>query len=224
MPTPADPSAGSGGASPAAAHAQDCRTGHDAHRGRRRRHTVPPSSMIAWFQAHAPPGGTSSSARAWASAAGSGRPSQRANTLPTLVSTTPTSSLESERQYRASRVGTDTGQGAQGRQVRRQRAAVVMDHCPGAAVQVDRPPVVAEPDPEPEHLAERRRRARRRRREAVQEPLVVGDDPVDPRLLRHDLGDEHRPRVAGAAPGQVAEVYLTPGEHQVLPVSRHRAR
>ena len=45
---------------------------------------------------------------------------------------------------------------------------------------------------------------------AVEERLVLRDHPGDLGLLEHQLGHEHRPRVPGAAPGQVAPGGVAP--------------
>jgi hypothetical protein len=117
------------------------------------------------------------------------------------VSTTD-GSLEGEGEHGPGRVGADAGQGHERVELAGQRAAVPVDHRPGAAVQVDGPPVVAQPGPQADHLARLGRGACGGAGEAVEEGVVAGDDPVDARLLRHHLGHEHRPGVAGGAPRQ----------------------
>ncbi len=125
--------------------------------------------------------------------------------------------LERERQDRPCRVRPDPGERPQRGQVRRQPAAVALDHRCGAPVEVDRPPVVAEADPEADHVAERRRRAGRGGREPGHEGPVARDHPVDAGLLGHHLRDEHSPRIAGRSPRQRAQVVVAPGEHRRPP-------
>ena len=82
--------AGRGGAAGAPGAAQPARTGQAPHTGRRGRHTVAPSSIIAWLNVAARPGGSRPAARA-ASARGVRRtPSWRSSTRRTLVSTAAT--------------------------------------------------------------------------------------------------------------------------------------
>ena len=207
---------------PATAHPQASITGHPPHAGRRRRHTVPPSSMIDWFHRHAgsPPAGaaaaTRSSAIAWASAGRNDRPAHRARTRPTLVSTTPTGRSKANASTARAVYGPTPGQRQERRQVVGQDAAVPLDDGDGRGVEVERPPVVPEPGPQPHHLARRCRRTRRRVGEAGEEGVVAGDHAVDLGLLGHHLGDEDGPRVAGRPPRQGPEVGVAPGQ-QVAP-------
>ena len=85
----------------------------------------------------------------------------------------------------------------------------------GRGVEVRRPTRVAEALPQPQHVAERRRRARRRRGERLEEREVLRHHPRHLRLLQHHLAHQDRPRVAGAAPRQVAQPRRGPAEHAV---------
>ena len=81
---------------------------------------------------------------------------------------------------------------------------VVRDDRPGRLPQRQRPPVVAEPGPGRQQLLRPGTGQRRRRRPQIHEPPPHRPDPLDPRLLRHDLGDEHLPRVRGGPDQQIA--------------------
>ena len=70
---------------------------------------------------------------------------------------------------------------------------------------------VAEPAPGPHRLAGGRGRQRLRRRPAIQPGGPRPADPLDRRLLQHELADHHRPRRgARTAPGQIAGVVGVP--------------
>ena len=151
--TPAEPSAGSGGARPAAAQ---------AHRGahRARRAVGAPAAADRGPQLHhrlvprprpSPPGRRrppASSASAWASA-GRRRPARPAGEHPADVGVDDADRpLEGERQHRPGRVRARRRAGpAAPPRSSGSAPAVPLDHRLGAAVEVDGPPVVAEPRP-----------------------------------------------------------------------------
>ena len=231
--TPADPSAGSGGDSPAAAHAHQDRTGQAGQSGRRRRADGAPQ-LHHRLVPHPRRARTSDRSVVGAGAlrrpdqgvgkclgvGGAQRPVLPAGQDPADVRVDhPHRPLERERQHGPRRVRTHAGERQQGVQVVRQGATVALDHGGGTPVQVDRPPVVAQPGPQPHHVAHGRGRAGGRRREPGQEAAPVRDHAVDARLLGHHLRDEDRPRVPGRPPRQVAEVPRAPGQHGRRPGS-----
>ena len=83
-------------------------------------------------------------------------------------------------------------------------------------VQRERPPVVAQALPLPDHVRGRRRRERRCGRPALEPALEPRRDACCLRLLQHHLGDEDRVRIAGSAPGQVALGPLVPSKQQLV--------
>ena len=61
-------------------------------------------------------------------------------------------------------------------------------------------------------------------RVVAQELAILRHDPIDLRLLEHDLRHEHAVRLSGAAPGQVAAVLGVPGEQTPLKTLDRRVR
>ena len=102
------------------------------------------------------------------------------------------------------------GQSEQIGQGRRELAAG--DDLGGRGVQVSRPPRVAEPLPQPQHIAQRCRSACCRRRERGRELLPLRNHPSDLRLLQHHLADENRPGIAGSPPREITQPGHTPFE------------
>ena len=90
------------------------------------------------------------------------------------------------------------------------------------AVERERAPVVAEPLPLPDHVAGRGRGERLHGRPALEPAPPARHDALDLRLLRHDLADEDRVRIARLPPGQVAAVSAEPGQEKL--VHQHEPR
>ena len=146
-----------------------------------------------------------------ASRSGSGAPATaRARTRTPLVSTAATSSPKAKVRTARAVYGPTPGRARSAASSCGTTPAVVGHHGRRRPVQVQRPPVVAQPRPQADHRRRSRRGAGRRRGEGGQEALVVRHDAVDLGLLQHDLGDEDRPGVTGVPPGQVAPVLLAP--------------
>ena len=89
----------------------------------------------------------------------------RARTRTPLVSTAATSSPKAKDAHRPRRVGPDAGQRAQRGVLGGTTPSWSADDGRRGPVQVQRPPVVAEPRPQPDHVGRSGRRAGRRRRE-----------------------------------------------------------
>src|SRR3989442_2050395 len=91
-------------------------------------------------------------------------------------------------------------------------AAVARHRLAGDAVKVLRPAIVAERIPGARHVGESRVRELVERRVASEELAILGDDPVDLRLLDHDLRDEDVRGIAGTAAREIAAVSGVPRE------------
>ena len=207
---PAEPTAGIG-VRPAGcgASAHPARTGQRPQAGRTGAGTrVAPRSSRAWFHAQPRPSGHGcvGATLHLAAAAGAGRP-WRARTRADVRVQHADVGLEGEGQHRPGGVRPDAGQGQQRRPGRRgggRRGARPRRHpppatgSPPAGCSRDRPPQLLH------HVAGRRGGAGGRRGEAGQEGVPAGHDPVDLGLLEHHLADQHRPRVTGLPPRQVA--------------------
>ena len=124
--------------------------------------------------------------------------------------------LEGEGEHRPRRVGADPRQGAQRGLVGGNGATVLAGDGRRRPVQIERPAVVAQARPEPHHVAGPGPGAVDGAGVRPEERLVVADDPVHLGLLQHDLADQHPPRVAGAAPREVAAVGGAPVQYPVL--------
>jgi hypothetical protein len=85
-------------------------------------------------------------------------------------------------------------------------------HLLCGAVKVEAAPVVAQSLPGTNDVRHRRRGEGFGRRPALQPLEVPREDPLDLRLLQHDLRDENRVRISRPSPGQVAAVLCEPGE------------
>ena len=83
-------------------------------------------------------------------------------------------------------------------------------------MQVDRAPVVAEPLPLADHVAERSGGELLGGGPALEPGQVARHDARDLRLLEHHFRDEDRVRIASPPPGQVACVLVEPGEERRL--------
>ena len=115
---------------------------------------------------------------------------------------------EREASDRACRVLADPFEGEERLGIRRQLAVVSRDRLAGDCVQPARPDVVAERPPcgRNVHFGCSGERFERR---IFLEPLVIfRQDPIDLRLLQHDLRDQDVVRVGGVAPRKVAAVSL----------------
>ncbi|ACY19029.1 hypothetical protein Hoch_6561 [Haliangium ochraceum DSM 14365] len=129
-----------------------------------------------------------------------------------------------DRRDRAGRVGTDPGQRAQLLHRRRHPAAKALHHLLGAAVQIARPRVVAEPRPLRQDVVERRLGQRRDGGKARQPAFEIRDHGRHPGLLQHDLGDPDRVGIAAAAPRQVALGAAEISDHAFGERGRRRGR
>ena len=76
------------------------------------------------------------------------------------------------------------------------------------------PRVVAQPLPGVENFPLGGSGKRGKIREAPHPLFIIGDDGGDLGLLEHELGDEDRVGIAGAAPGKIAAVVAIPGEER----------
>ncbi len=212
--TPADPSAGSGVGQPCCAQAHRSRTGQSPQRGDRRVHTVAPRSSMAWFHAQACAG------RDGASASGLGGRRGEAVALPARQDAGRVGVhhavvvLEGEGQHRPGRVGTDTGEGEQAGEIRRQPAVVPLHHLRRRSVQVTGAAVVAKPAPPADGLGDGGCRHRRRGGEALEEGAPALGHPGHLRLLAHHLAHEDLPRVARRPPGEVALAKRPPAQER----------
>ena len=193
------------------------RSGQCAQSGRAAVHTVAPRSNMAWLNSQDSPAGTSRSPSAVACRNDNGVPeTARARTRTALVSTAATSSPKAKVRTARAVYGPTPGKA--------RSAAIVVWHDSlvgrhdghGRPVQVQRAPVVPQPRPQADHRCRSGRRAGRRCGEGRQEALVVRHHAVHLGLLQHDLGDEDRPGVPRAPPGQVALV-LNPPFQQAAP-------
>ena len=100
--------------------------------------------------------------------------------------------------------------------------AVLLDDGDRRSPERQRPPVVAEAAPGPEHGGRGGIGERRRRRELGEEraPGLGGAGGLG--LLRHRLGHEDRPRVGGRAERERPAFRVEPGEDGVAELDRHR--
>ena len=152
-------------------------SGQASHRGIRARQTVLPRSISAWAAA---------GEKAWP---------VRSDTRRTFTSTGRTGGRTRSRRRRP-RCSGRLPAARSGRRATRARQRALP--CDGARA----PPVVAEPLPFTDHLACRGGGERVDRRPALEPALPARHDALHLRLLRHDLADEDRVRVAGPPPGR----------------------
>ena len=96
----------------------------------------------------------------------------------------------------------------------RQRAAMFTDHDFCESVQIARPGVVTQPLPAVENAGARRKRESGEIGEAAQPLIIIREDSGDLGLLKHELGNEDRVGIAGAAPGKVAPVRAVPAHEK----------
>ncbi|SOZ15051.1 conserved hypothetical protein [Cupriavidus taiwanensis] len=116
----------------------------------------------------------------------------------------------------------DARQRDQHRGIRGEAAAVLADHLHGAAVQVARARVIAQPGPQRHHLVGRRGRQVLHRGQLRDEALEVVDHRADLGLLQHDLGQPDAVRIAGVLPRQVVPAVLAlPCDDARAEVGRH---
>ncbi len=214
--TPALPTAGSGSGRAATVQAHQRPTGHRPHAGTAGRHSDAPRSIIDWFQAQASPAGSAASAAACAALGDNRPPSARASTRATLVSTTAASASKAKASTARAVYAPIPGRASRSVNVGGHRPLEALDHHPCRGVEVDGAPRVAESLPFTQHVAERRTGTRGDGREALQERSPPRHHPQRLRLLQHHLRHQHRPRVAGVAPGQVAQPRHAPGEERLL--------
>ena len=88
----------------------------------------------------------------------------------------------------------------------------IHDDRPRRFLQIPRPRIVPKPAPRREQLLFRRGGQRGHVGESLQETLVVRDYRRYAGLLEHDLGNPDPVGIAGPSPGQVALVFVIPGE------------
>jgi len=119
---------------------------------------------------------------------------------------------ERDRTDRARGVGADAGQRRDVVGLVWKAAAVPLDDRARGLVQRPGARVVTQSRPQREHLVERSRRERRDRRKPREPPLPVRQHGLQARLLRHDLADPDRVRIAHPPPGQIAPVAAVVGE------------
>ena len=187
---------------------------------------VAPRSMSACAQAAAASGGTKPSAVDWSAfgAVGSG-PIARSSTRRMFVSSGATGRSNANARTARAVYGPTPGQGGQRLERVGHAAAVVLDDPDRRRAEGDRPAVVAEPAPRPDDGRRRDRGERGRRRERRDEPLPRLRGASRLRLLRDDLGDEDRPRVARPPEREVAAVRRVPVEDGALDLAEaHRQR
>ena len=201
------PRRGAGGAGPPAARvAQPSRTGQSPQRGARGRHTVAPSSIIAWLNSAARPAGSSSAARSPSAAGVRDLASKRSITRRAFVSIAATWRSQAKEPTAAAVYGPDAGQLGQVL-----RPAVRGD-ASRRGLERQGPAVVAEPAPCCEDVARWRFRQGLGVRESLEERLVVRDDAGGLGLLEHHLAHEQRVGVARGAPWEGAAVVGVPRE------------
>src|SRR5256885_2849722 len=80
--------------------------------------------------------------------------------------------------------------------------------------QISRARIVAEPLPRAENLTLRGRGKSNCVGEAAEPFIIIWNDGGDLGLLKHELGDEDRVRIGGAAPGKIAAVFAIPGKER----------
>ncbi len=112
---------------------------------------------------------------------------------------------------RTGRVGPDPRKSSEPGGIIGKPAPVALDDLPRRAVEISGPRVVSEPLPRLQHLIQIRSRQRLDVREASQEALVEGAHGVQPRLLRHHLGDPYPVGLAAGAPRHIPLAGLEPG-------------
>ena len=219
--TPAEPSAGSGGARPRRAQAHHAATGHDAavglppaaHRPAELHHRLVPRQDRSPRPAppHLPARRPGPGPRPGAAAG----PTSGRGPAPTLVSTTPTSPLEGERQHRPGGVRPDARAARAARPRSSGRSpAVAFDDGPAHRCRLTRPAVVAQPGPQPDHLGRAAPPRTSPGRGSGRGTRGTSGHPVDARLLDHHLRDEHRPGIAGGPPRQRPQVRRSPGQQR----------
>ncbi len=116
--------------------------------------------------------------------------------------------------HRRRRVGAHARQRQQALCGSRHRARKLMRHHFGRAMQHPRPPVIAQPAPQRQHLRFARSSQRLHRRKCRQEKPVVLQHRRHPRLLQHDLRYPDAIWIARRAPRQVAFVRRIPGKQR----------
>ena len=188
------------------------RTGQAGQSGRRRRHTVAPSSMSAWFQAQ-DLAGRHQDGRQPAPRAGEG-PALPAGQHPADVGVDhPDLLLEGKGQDRR-RCRARCQQRPQGGEVGRQAAAVVGHDRPGAAVQVDGPPVVAQSLPGADDVGHGRLGAGRRGGEPARNSAVAATRPTPVCwAITSDTSTAHGSRVSRHGSGEMPR---TPGGQRLV--------
>ena len=209
---------------PLAAARQSVRSGHAPQRGARGVQTSAPSSMRAWLKSPGFRAGTSGRARR-------ANPRERRRRLRVEPERAEAAEdahdvavhdglgdAERDRGDRGGRVRADAGQRAPALERARKRARRG-DGLRGA-VEVAGARVVPEAAPLGEDVALLRPGERLDGRKARAEAFPAGHDDVERRLLRHDLGEPDRVRVARRAPGQVAPRAPVPARE----AARHVAR
>src|SRR5699024_7210093 len=120
---------------------------------------------------------------------------------------------ESETGHRCRGVGTDPGQGQQGRVVLRNLATVLFGDGHGTGVQTQRAAWITESAPHAYGLARGLRGQVGGGGPPFRPLLPHRKDPGDRGLLEHYLTDEDRPRAGvGGAPGKLASMGIVPCE------------
>ncbi len=82
------------------------------------------------------------------------------------------------------------------------------------SLQVEGAAIIAQPGPGPDHVARRCRCQGFERWELRQKRMILWDDPIDLRLLQHDLGNQDVVWVAGPTPGKIAGMCGVPFEQR----------
>jgi hypothetical protein len=118
--------------------------------------------------------------------------------------------IESKRGNGIRDIATDAWQFANCSGVTRQNPTVLVPYDPGSGMKISRAVVIAESLPGVEHIILRSPGNRGEIRKSAQPFIVIGDHSTDLGLLKHELGDKDRVRVAGIAPRQVPSIPAKP--------------
>ena len=123
--------------------------------------------------------------------------------------------LVREREHGSCRVRADSRECQQVVETIGNRSTVVLDHRDRRTMEVHSTAVVAEAGPFGDHGSDPGISARRNGREPIEELVPTRCDARCLRLLEHEFGDQHSPRIAGAPPREVGAPPRSPGEERV---------